>query len=727
MINTDVFPADIRQRRAFVLWKLKEVDGKTRKIPYGKDGAPAKVNDPSTWTDYETARRALNRSPRLWNGIGLMLDGLGVVCIDLDDCLDGGEREDFARGIVERLDSYTEISNSGKGLHVFMRGHWSGAGCKNTRKGIEVYAQKRYIATTGDVFEGHKEWRENQEALDALAAEFFPQKGAPAAAANLAAAAVLSVDEIIEKARVSGDFMFSELFDNAEDPCGGRYCRPDGTLDDSAADLALMDLLPFWTNGDRERMREIFSHSVRGQREKWKSRADYQDRLIGKALQDWNGRAYDPHYRSVGAIAFPDLLGLGTKNPRPDAKSSRNIEAVMQSISASCRWNSIRHTIELTLDNKAARSLDVGESLIMEHCRRSGLLTTAADVHTALEVIADRNRYNPATDFLKACRGAWDGHTGHIRELFQCFKLDTGTEQDPEFLDSLFTKWLMQAVVMAFNDDGRQAAQGVLTLRGAQGIGKSRFLQVLLPGALADSLGRAGCTLDPANRDSVQQATSAWITELAEFGGTMRRERLSQLKGFLTSPSDKYRAAYARNPTAYPRRTCFFATINDDRFLKDDTGNRRYWPVALSGIDQFTGDIRQVWGEAFHLAREERRPFYLDKKEIDKLTAAQEQYRSYLSEEQVILDSLDWDAPKNRWHQATATQLCKALGIDLKRASVVGRALATLAKEGRVEKHANHMRGRWYRIPPFSDAALETLFDDSLSTDTGRDILADLW
>ena len=98
--------------------------------------------------------------------------------------------------------------------------------------------------------------------------------------------------------------------------------------------------------------------------------------------------------------------------------------------------------------------------------------------------------------------GAWDGHTGHIRELFQCFKLDTGTEQDPEFLDSLFTKWLMQAVVMAFNDEGRQAAQGVLTLRGARALSLSALLTISLYHGKNGKSGQKAAKKRPKNGQS---------------------------------------------------------------------------------------------------------------------------------------------------------------------------------------------------------------------------------
>ncbi|SEA36478.1 phage/plasmid primase, P4 family, partial [Selenomonas ruminantium] len=115
-----------------------------------------------------------------------------------------------------------------------------------------------------------------------LGRKVSPVKQAPADSQN---GNELTVDEIIEKIRQSEQaLLFSSLFDYGDlAPYKG---------DDSAADLALMNILPFWTGGNFEMMREIFSLSALARREKWERR-DYQDRTIQKALADWNGQIYD--------------------------------------------------------------------------------------------------------------------------------------------------------------------------------------------------------------------------------------------------------------------------------------------------------------------------------------------------------------------------------------------------------------------------------------------------
>jgi primase-polymerase (primpol)-like protein len=119
-----------------------------RKVPVTTAHRPASVTDPSTWTTYAKARAS-----RVGAGLGFVLDGSGIVCIDLDHCIDGGEVASWAREILDRLPAtYIELSPSGTGLHIFGRGHVATG--RRIRRGdgsaIEIYGERRYIAVTGD-------------------------------------------------------------------------------------------------------------------------------------------------------------------------------------------------------------------------------------------------------------------------------------------------------------------------------------------------------------------------------------------------------------------------------------------------------------------------------------------------------------------------------------------------------------------------------------------------
>lgn len=176
MIQRENFPADLLIFKNWCVWDVKEVGGRITKLPYNpRTLRLAKSNDSSTWCSFEEAARAVEGGA--YKGVGFMLSSSPYVCVDLDDCLDGGERETWARGIVAALGSYTEVSQSGKGLHIFGR-----ANVERDRRSdrIEVYGNNRFIAMTGNIYEGHGELKPMQGALDALMASEFPAKEKPA-------------------------------------------------------------------------------------------------------------------------------------------------------------------------------------------------------------------------------------------------------------------------------------------------------------------------------------------------------------------------------------------------------------------------------------------------------------------------------------------------------------------------------------------------------------------
>ena len=126
--------------------------------------------------------------------------------------------------------------------------------------------------------------------------------------------------------------------------------------------------------------------------------------------------------------------------------------------------------------------------------------------------------------------------------------------------------------------------RGVLTFQGPQGIGKTSWVASLVPDpVLRDMVIKLDHHLDPNNKDSILGAISHWIVEIGELDSSFKKD-VARLKGVLTSDSDKVRRPYARTESEYPRRTVFFATVNDNNFLVDSTGNTRWWTIPLASI-----------------------------------------------------------------------------------------------------------------------------------------------
>lgn len=145
--ETGSFPAEMVSKPRFVRWDLRVRNGRETKVPLTVDGRAASSTDPATWASFEHAQRSV-----VGRGLGVVLgDGLG--CIDLDDALVDGVVAPWAQVVLDaNPGTFVEVSQSGRGLHVF--GFLPEGRGRNIRDGrnIEWYSVGRYIALTGDRF-----------------------------------------------------------------------------------------------------------------------------------------------------------------------------------------------------------------------------------------------------------------------------------------------------------------------------------------------------------------------------------------------------------------------------------------------------------------------------------------------------------------------------------------------------------------------------------------------
>lgn len=250
----------------WVGWRYEERDGKRTKAPIDakSNGSLryAKSNNPSTWASFADAQAACGRHPEL-AGVGFCFSpGDGLTGLDLDHVIDSdtGELKPEAAEILERFrGTYAEVSPSGTGLRLFCYGKPRRSG-KNTGKvkWLEVYAHpsSRYLTVTGNAWNGNaSEVTNQQDALDWLHERFMDSteskpvdsKPGPASALNLDDAALLAK---ARAARNGSDF--DRLWSGDTSGHSG---------DDSAADLALCNLLAFWTDGDADRIDRLFRQS----------------------------------------------------------------------------------------------------------------------------------------------------------------------------------------------------------------------------------------------------------------------------------------------------------------------------------------------------------------------------------------------------------------------------------------------------------------------------------
>lgn len=209
-ISIEKIPQQLRDRRQWVLWKYVNRNGEPTKVPFSPSGTPAKANDSATWSAFEDCVPQVSK----YEGLGFEISAADpIVGVDLDGCREKetGEIEPWAREIIEKADSYTEVSPSGTGVKLFVRGKWPHGG-KNKKfdtegevcekqPGIEVYSQGRYFAVTTLRLKGPSiDVEERQEFLDWLY-EAYLKPEPPAAPAVNRSQCDQSEAEIVERAR----------------------------------------------------------------------------------------------------------------------------------------------------------------------------------------------------------------------------------------------------------------------------------------------------------------------------------------------------------------------------------------------------------------------------------------------------------------------------------------------------------------------------------------------
>ena len=386
-----------------------------------------------------------------------------------------------------------------------------------------------------------------------------------------------------------------------------------------------------------------------------------------------------------------------------------NVEYLLTRLGVSVRFNQMTKKVDFTGLNKI--SFDAAAAALRQEARRRGLMIGKQDFIDLLGLIAELNQYSPVCDYLKQCRQEWDRKEIYIDQLFQALELDETSNQDPEFCKKLLTIWLITAVRVAFND-GTFAAQGMLILEGSQGIGKTRLKYILLPNeSWANEM-----SMDPTVKDDLLKVAHYWIVELGEFRDTMRYQRIDRLKQFITQAKDAIRLPYTRETIEYPRKTVFMGTVNGENFLYDHSGNRRYWPIAVSAIHLTNAFPKnQLWGQVMHLAFDKKERAWLTREEIEQLNKQNEAYERKSIAEQLILDGLAWGDPVEKWRKVTATELCFELNIDRAQNARIGRILQGMAKKDRRIQCPTNNREREYFLPekkPLPFVFPKTLPDD---------------
>ena len=274
-----------------------------------------------------------------------------------------------------------------------------------------------------------------------------------------------------------------------------------------------------------------------------------------------------------------------------------------------------------------------------------------------VSVIADRNPVNSVAYWIS--RKPWDGED-RLQPL--CDTLVTREDFPGDFKMVLVRKWGISAVAAATLPSGFHA-RGILTFQGSQGIGKTSWFRSLVPeGLLRDKVILTGHHLDPSNKDSLTTAIKYWITELGEVDSSMKKE-FARLKGTITQDKDTVRRPYARTNSEYPRRTVFCASVNEENFLIDSTGNSRFWVIPVVEIDyQHNIDMQQVFAQLYDELKQGA-TWWLTPDEDRLLDELNQAHKSVSVIEERVLSILNDDLATDKWKYMSASEVLQVAGF----------------------------------------------------------------
>lgn len=261
-------------QKTWVNWRFEERDGKKTKVPYTPQGTRASSTDPKTWSTYEDVVGAVAS----FDGIGIVFSG-GLLGIDLDHCIgEDGSLPPEIESFVDATKTYTEVSPSGNGLHLYIRLTEPMELVRNRSGHYECYTSGRFFTVTGNAWKVSSPIRtvtpsEAFELLKILGYPWTKNETPPKTEISISG---LDDEDLLKRMFASkhGARIMS-LY-------GGDISEYDG--DDSRADSALCAHLAFWFGADFKRIETAWLASPLGAREKTQNRSDYRKRTIESAL-----------------------------------------------------------------------------------------------------------------------------------------------------------------------------------------------------------------------------------------------------------------------------------------------------------------------------------------------------------------------------------------------------------------------------------------------------------
>ncbi|MES2373836.1 MAG: VapE domain-containing protein [Bacteroidota bacterium] len=300
--------------------------------------------------------------------------------------------------------------------------------------------------------------------------------------------------------------------------------------------------------------------------------------------------------------------------------------------------------------NEEWKSLDDREcNSILNEMVKAGIRGTSTLLRTVInsDYVPE---FDPFVDYYKALP-EWDG-VDYIGQLAA-----TVETSNPDLFKTCVQKWLVATVGTHLSGD--VVNQTVLVLQGGQGIGKTRWQQLLIPKALEGYV-YAG-RINPDNKDTLTHLAECGFILMDELAAIVKSNSIEGFKELVTQKIVRLRRPYAEYPENFTRRASFMGTTNSHEFLSDSTGNRRFLVFPVTQINHnHKINMDMVYAQTYHLYKTGER-FWLSDYEIKQLAIHNSQFEQKSLEEDLILQELEQCNADDTKDFLTATDVCQYL------------------------------------------------------------------
>jgi len=596
-------PAELRDCPHWVVWKAEPgKDGKLTKVPYNPNtGRMAKSTNPFTWGTFEKAV-AVSKNGGGYAGIGFVFsENDPYAGVDFDECRDPvtGVIKPLQDSERKTLNTYTEVSPSGTGLKCFLIGKLTREGNRKASKygKFEVYDKARFFTVTGHkLVDSLQTVEARQTELEDCHSKYIANsKQKPSPHTNTAG---INMDdaELLNRARkAKNGALFDRLFN-------GNWT---GYSSQSEADQAFCNLLAFWTGRNPDQMERIFRQSGL-YREKDDIHPTYLRRTIQNAIDNCQTVFNERSGANQGNVTENSNIEHHifweedlTKDKDGKIHSTidnaliilQNDENLNKKVALNEFSNQVEILSKLPWGKASGVWIDSDDAELRYYYEKVYHYTGKNKIFDAFTIATTRLAFHPVKDYLNNLK--WDGKP----------RLDTLLivylgAADTEYTRTVTRKTFVAGVARVFKPGIK--FDTMLVLVGRQGLGKSTLLRLIAGDEwFSDDLKME----DMKNKAGPEKMPGKWIIEVAELAG-LRKTEVEDTKSFLSRKSDRFREPYGRRPKDQPRQCILIGTTNaEEGFLRDQTGNRRFWPVAVYGGKLSPWDLseetrNQIWAEA---------------------------------------------------------------------------------------------------------------------------------